>query len=357
MRDRVFGFAIVGCGVIAPTHARSIAALSNARLRVAVDAVGERARQLASEFGAEPATDLRAVLDRRDVDVVCVCLPSGLHAEVGAQAAAAGKHVVVEKPIDVSLDAADRLIAACRANGVKLTVISQHRFAPGIRRLREAAEAGRLGRLVLGDAVVKWYRGHQYFESAGWRGTWEMDGGGVLVNQAIHYVDLLRWVMGPVDRVFGRCATTSHRIAVEDVAVAALAFRGGGLGMIEASTSAYPGFLERLEVTGTDGTVIVEDDEIAAWELRDERGDVGPYGLRLPRASRGHSPEAHAERLVAGHRAQLGDLLESVATGRDPAATGENARSVLEIVLAVYRSAREGREVRLPLAAEPPRVG
>ncbi|HLJ58103.1 MAG TPA: Gfo/Idh/MocA family oxidoreductase [bacterium] len=350
VREREYGFAIVGCGVIAPFHARSITTLPNARLRAVVDVVPTRAERLAAEFGVESATDLRVVLDRPDIDVVCVCLPSGLHAEVGTQVAAAGKHLVLEKPIDVSLQAADRLIAACRAHGVKLTVISQHRFAPAVRRLREAVAAGRLGRPLLGDAVVKWYRSQQYYDTAGWRGTREMDGGGALINQAIHYVDLLQWMMGPVDRVFGRCATAAHAIPVEDMALAVLTFRSGALGVIEATTAAYPGLPERLEVTGTDGTVIIEDDDIVVWELLDERGDVGPYGIRATRHPR---PEAAASqslaRQTAGHRGQLADLLESLETGRDPAITGEEARQVLALVLAVYASAETGREVRLPL--------
>jgi len=292
VREREYGFAIVGCGVIAPFHALSITTLPNARLRAVVDVVPARAQRLASEFGAESAADLRMVLERPDVDVVCVCLPSGLHAEIGTQIAAAGKHLVLEKPIDVSLQAADRLIAACRAHGVKLTVISQHRFARAVRRLREAVAAGRLGRPLLGDAVVKWYRSQQYYDTAGWRGTREMDGGGALINQAVHYVDLLHWMMGPVDRVFGRCATAAHAIPVEDIALAVLTFHSGALGVIEATTAAYPGLSERLEVTGTDGTVIIEDDDIVLWEFLDERGDVGPYGMRATRHSRPETPDS-----------------------------------------------------------------
>ena len=349
VREREYGFAIVGCGVIAPFHARSITTLPNARLRAVVDVVPARAQQLASEFGAESAVDLRAVLDRADIDVVCVCLPSGLHAEVGTQIAAAGKHLVLEKPIDISLHAADRLIAACRAHGVKMTVISQHRFAPAVRRLREAVAAGRLGRPLLGDAVVKWYRSQQYYDTAGWRGTREMDGGGALLNQAVHYVDLLRWMMGPVDRVFGRCATAAHVIPVEDIALAVLTFHSGALGVIEATTAAYPGLPERLEVTGTEGTVIIEDDDIVVWELLDERGDVGPSGTSAARHPRPEMPASPSLALRStGHRAQLADLLESIETGRDPAVTGEAARKVLAIVLAVYASAETGHEVRLP---------
>ena len=171
MAVRTFGFAIVGLGVIAPAHARAIAGLPNARLRAVVDTTPELARQRAAEWSVDGYTELEPVLARSDVDVVCVCVPSGLHAEVGVQAARAGKHVVVEKPIDVTLAAADRLIAAARDNGVALSVISQRRWDPGIRRLRAALDAGRLGRPILGDAIVKWYRSEEYYRSAGWRAT------------------------------------------------------------------------------------------------------------------------------------------------------------------------------------------
>jgi predicted dehydrogenase len=342
-----YGFAIVGAGVIAPRHAESIAALPRARLRAVVDVNGVAAERRAAEWGCDAHTDLGAVLDRSDVDVVSVCVPTGLHAAIGEQAAAAGKHIVIEKPIEVSLAAADRLIAACRRHRVKLAVISQHRFDPGVLRLREAISAGRLGRLVLGDAIVKWYRTAQYYGAGSWRATWELDGGGALMNQGVHYVDLLQWLMGPVDRVVGRVATAAHEIPVEDVALALLTFTGGAVGVVEASTAVYPGFLERLEISGTGGTVVIEDGRVAAWELKDERGETAPYGDAVARSG----PAAPTPAVKgAGHQAQLADLLDAIATGRDPAVTGEEARKPLEIILAVYQSARTGRELRLPLA-------
>jgi UDP-N-acetyl-2-amino-2-deoxyglucuronate dehydrogenase len=349
MKDDTYGFAIVGCGVIASFHARSIATIANARVRAVVDAVPERAERLAAELSVDSYTSLAAMLERPDVDVVCICVPSGLHAEIGVQAAAAGKHVVVEKPIDISLEAADRLIDACRRHRVKLTVISQHRFDAAVQRLRAAMTAGRFGRPILGDAIMKWYRSPQYYESAGWRATWELDGGGALMNQGVHYVDLLQWLMGPVARVTARCATMLHAIPVEDVALALLTFANGALGVIEVSTAVYPGLVERLEITGTNGTAIIEEGTVVAWAFRDEKGDVGPYGAKLrrdqpPLPATTASPAAR----MAGHRAQLIDLLEAIATGRDPVISGEEARKPLEIILAIYGSARTGHEVVLP---------
>lgn len=352
MSERSLGFAIVGCGVIAPFHAQAISDLPNARLVAVIDLDEERAAQRGAEFGVDHSTDLEAVLRRPDVDAVCVCVPSGRHAEVGVRAALAGKHLVVEKPIDVTLEAAGRLIEACRASGVQLTVISQHRYDPGVRRLRELLDSGRLGRPILGDAVVKWYRTQEYYDSGGWRGTWALDGGGCLMNQGVHYVDLLQWMMGPVDSVFARFSTAAHQIDVEDVVVAALRFRSGALGSLEASTAVYPGLPERLEVTGTGGTVIVEAGSLRVCELKDEKGETSPYGGKLrPAAPPGGETGSADPAAIShyGHREQIREFLAAIATGGEPMLSGEEGRKPLEIVLAVYESARTGREVQLPL--------
>jgi predicted dehydrogenase len=357
MSARRHGFGIVGCGVIAPFHAKAIAELPGARLVAVTDAVTERARDVATDFGAEPL-DLDALLARSDIDVVCVCVPSGGHAEIGIRAAAAGKHVVVEKPIEVTLEAADRLIVACRDHGVMLSVISQHRWDQGVQALKELVDSGKLGRLVLGDAIVKWYRTQQYYESGDWRGTWRLDGGGALMNQGVHYVDLLQWVMGPVDRVFARSRTSAHEdIEVEDIAIAVLSFANGAVGVLECSTAVYPGLGERLEVTGTGGTAIVEAGELKLRELNEEKGETAPYGGKAS-ASNDGKPNAAAAANPAdisyiGHREQLRDVLHAIDSGGKPAIDGAEARKPLEIILAVYESARTGRDVRLPLGRRP----
>ena len=242
-------------------HAAAIATLPGARLVAVTDVAAGAAAAFAAARGCAAEPGLDALLARPDVDVVCVCVPSGLHAEVGVRAARAGKHLVVEKPIDVTLAAADRLIEAARAAGVALTVISQHRFDPGLIELKRLLDDGALGRLVLAEASTKWYRTQAYYDSAAWRGTWAMDGGS-LMNQGIHYVDLLRWCMGPVTEVTAVCATQAHQVEVEDTALAIVRFGSGAVGTILSSTAAYPGFPQRLEITGTDGTVIVEDGRI-----------------------------------------------------------------------------------------------
>jgi UDP-N-acetyl-2-amino-2-deoxyglucuronate dehydrogenase len=336
--------------VIASIHAEAIATLPAARLAAVTDVVPGRATSLAGEFGCAAEPDLDALLARDDIDVVSVCVPSGLHAEVGVRAAQAGKHLVVEKPIEVTLAAADRLIGAARRAGVAMTVISQHRFDRGLVELRRLLDGGALGRLVLGEASTKWYRSQGYYDSAAWRGTGGLDGGS-LMNQGIHYVDLLLWCMGPVTEVTALCATQTHQIEVEDTALAALRFSSGAVGTIVASTAVFPGFAQRLEITGTAGTVTVEDGQIVRRALSAEVPEPGQRDHNddgtAPSAS-----AAHAALDPASHAAQIANLLAAVDAGRQPSVTAESGRAALEVVCAVYQSAREGRTAVIPAAAE-----
>ncbi len=342
------GFGIVGTGVIAAIHADAIALLSktglpNARLVAVTDVAAGAAAAFAAAHGCAAEPDLGALLARPDIEVVCVCVPSGLHAEIGIRAARAGKHLVVEKPIDVSLAAADRLIDAARAAGVALTVISQHRFDPGLVELRRLIDVGALGRLVLGEASTKWYRAQAYYDSAAWRGTYAMDGGS-LMNQGVHYVDLLRWCLGPPAGVTAVCTTQAHQIEVEDTSLAVVRFASGAVGTILSSTAAYPGFPQRLEITGTAGTVIVEDGQITRRALAADRGQA--RAEPAPGQARAAAADPAALE-VASHAAQLADLLAAVDTGREPAVTGQDGRDALEVVCAVYESSRTGRAVSL----------
>jgi predicted dehydrogenase len=338
------GFGIVGTGVIAAMHAAAIATLPGARLAAVTDVAGGTAAAFAAARGCAAEPSLDALLARPDVDVVCVCVPSGLHAEVGVRAARAGKHLAVEKPIDVTLAAADRLIEAARAAGVALTVISQHRFDPGLIELKRLLGNGALGRLVLAEASTKWYRTQAYYDSAEWRGTWAMDGGS-LMNQGIHYVDLLRWCMGPVTEVTALCVTQAHQVEVEDTALAMVRFGSGAVGTILSSTAAYPGFPQRLEITGTDGTVIVEDGRIVRRTFGPQAGAAEAEGSAGTGAVGAAADPAAIE--VASHAAQIADLLAAIEEGRAPAVDGQAGRDALEIVRAVYTSARTGAPVRL----------
>jgi UDP-N-acetyl-2-amino-2-deoxyglucuronate dehydrogenase len=338
------GFGIVGTGVIAETHAKAIAALPNAHLVAATDVRPDALRAFAAAHDCAAEPDLAALLAREDVEVVSVCVPSGLHAEVGIQAAAAGKHLVVEKPIEVTLAAADSLIKAADAFGVALTVISQHRFDPGLVELRRLLDDGALGDLVLGEARTKWYRTQEYYDSAAWRGTVAFDGG-ALLNQGVHYVDLLRWCMGPVAEVTAVSATRTHRMEAEDTALALLRFTSGAVGTIVASTAVFPGFAQQLEITGTSGTVVIENGDIARAEFRNGNGN-GAVRRRDPAAPAEAADPALSG--VASHAAQIADLLTAIEQGRQPWVSALSARDALEIVLAAYESARDSRPVTLP---------
>lgn len=356
------GFAIVGCGVIAPFHHKAITAQPDARLVAVMDIVPEAAQKRAEEFGCEAYTDLDAMLARDDIHVVDVCVPSGAHAEIGIKAALAGKHVICEKPIDVSLDAADRLTAACKEAGVKLQVISQHRFSNAMQTLKEAVEGGKLGRLVMGNTSIFWYRAQSYYDSGGWRGTWELDGGGALMNQGVHWVDQLRWIMGPVRTVTAKMGMLAHdRIEVEDAAVAVIEFENGAIGSIIGTTDAYPGYTTRLEVVGTEGSVIIEDGKIRAWNLKSEQGEIGAYG-RSREQKEAEAAKAAGEQQGSGsadpaaigwggHAFQVRDMMNAIREDHETANPGTEARNPLELILAVYQSALTDKEVAMPVAA------
>lgn len=342
------GLGIVGAGTIGAFHARAAEMVPAARLVAVTDVRQDRAEAFAAEHGCAAEPSLDDLLSRDDVDVVSVCVPSGLHAEVGIEVAAAGKHLIVEKPIDVSLDAADRLIEAAKAAGITVTVISQHRFDPGLIELRRLIDEGALGRLLLGQAATKWYRSQSYYDSAAWRGTWSLDGG-ALMNQGIHYADLLRWCMGPVAEVHAVIATQAHDMEAEDCALAIVRFTSGAVGTITASTAVFPGFAQRLEISGTDGTVIVEDSAITYRGFRGELPDQGITGSSVLTGATVPAVAASAADLeIAAHVTQIADLLAALDEGREPLVTAADARATLELVGAVYASARDGRPVTLP---------
>jgi UDP-N-acetyl-2-amino-2-deoxyglucuronate dehydrogenase len=338
--------------VIGPTHADAVQAIEGCELAAVCDLDPEKAAELGEARGVPHFTRLEPFLKK--VDAVCVCVPSGLHAQVGIRAAREGKHVVCEKPMDVSLRAAENLIKTCRENGVQLTVISQHRFAPDIQRVRAAAQAGLFGRIVAGDAYVKWYRTQAYYDSSGWRGTWKLDGGGCLMNQGVHYVDMIQWILGPVKAVQARTATCARRVEVEDLAVAIVEYESGALGVIQGSTAVYPGFAERLEIHGEHGSAVIEADRLKAWHVDpDARLDSSLYGRGVSKQPAPNEPLWTAPEGATGaadpsdiwgeqHRLQIADFVEAIRAGREPFITGEMALEPVRVILAIYRSARQG---------------
>lgn len=349
------GFGIIGCGMISRFHARAVADLENARVVACFDTFPAAADKLAAEIGCQAYHDLEAMLADPQVTVVVIGTPSGAHLEPALAAARAGKHVIVEKPLEITLARCDAIIAACREHGVKLSAIFPSRFHDSSLALRRAVDAGRFGRLTLGDAYVKWYRTQQYYDSGAWRGTWELDGGGALMNQAIHSVDLLTWFMGPVAEISAAADTLAHeRIAVEDAAVAALRFQNGALGVIEATTAAYPGYLKKIELHGSQGSAVMEEEDLIKWDFAAEAAEDAEIKQQMARSkSTGGGASDPAAIGHHGHARQFRDVLSAIETGREPAVNGPEGRRSVEIILAIYQAAEQQRAVRLPLAHDP----
>src|SRR5438067_1021222 len=272
----MLGFAIVGCGMIERFHARALAEVPGTRVVALVSRQRANAEKLAEALGlhCDLYTDLDPVLARKDVDVVVVTTPSGAHLEPAVAAAKAGKHVVVEKPLEITPARCDAIIDACDRQGVKLCTIFPSRFGDANQALKKAVDAGRFGRLTLGETTCKWWRPQSYYDEGGWKGTKTLDGGGALMNQAIHNVDLLTWMMGPVTHISGFTSTLAHeRIEVEDTAVACLRFANGALGVIQAATSVHPGLPKTIAVHGDRGSVVIEQDDMLRWDFEPETPD------------------------------------------------------------------------------------
>jgi predicted dehydrogenase len=350
-----FGFGIIGCGMISVFHARAIADVRWAKLVACFDTRQAAAEKFAADHGCMAYSRLDDLLLDPKVDIVTVATPSGAHLEPAVSAARAGKHVIVEKPLEITLKRCDRIIDACSKAGVQLGAIFPSRFHDSSVKLKRAIDAGRFGRLTLGDAYVKWFRTQAYYDSGAWRGTWALDGGGALMNQAIHSVDLLTWLMGPAVEIQANTATLAHeRIEVEDVAVATLRFANGALGTLEATTAAYPGYLKRIEIHGSNGSAVLEEEDLKAWDFAKPRKEDKAIveQMQKHKSSGGGASDPTAIG-YHGHAMQFRDFVEAVRRNRPPAIDGHEGRRSVEIILGVYKSAETGKSVTLPLASDP----
>jgi UDP-N-acetyl-2-amino-2-deoxyglucuronate dehydrogenase len=335
---------ILGGGNISATHARAVQETEGVRVAAVYGHNLEKAQRLAALSGCAVYDSLQAFLEHQPMDMVMIGSPSGLHSEQGVLVARRGLHVLVEKPIDITTERADRLINECERAGVKLGVFFQDRVAPDICKLKELVAAGGLGKPILVSGRVKWYRPPEYYSGSGWRGTWDLDGGGALMNQGVHTIDLLLWLMGDVERVFARARTALHDIEVEDTVVATLEFANGAVGTLEAATSIYPGYPRRIELTGSEGTIILEHDRIIAADLR--RTKVAD----LVGATEGSSNLSSTSPVVSdvrGHKKILEDFLRAIETNVSPRCDGHEGRRSVELVQAIYESSRTGHAVRL----------
>ncbi len=339
MKETV-NFAIVGCGRIAPAHAKGIKTAPSARLVAVCDILEERAKEFAAKNGVEKYyTDVDEMFAKEDIDVCCVCVPSGLHHEIAIKAAKCKINVLSEKPLDVNKENMRAMITACKENGVKLGGIFQRRTYQAAVEAKKAIDSGYFGKITIGSAQLKYYRNQEYYDSGEWRGTWELDGGGALMNQGVHGVDMIAWLMGGVKSVRADCQRLLWDTEVEDTAVITLKYNNGGIGVIEASTSVYPGLETLFSVGGEKGAIVFGDNKFYKWVFKD-----------------GH-PEPVIDNTFAGincsyndctpHGIQIEDMARAVIENREPMLPGEEAMRAVCVILAIYESSRTGKEVEV----------
>ena len=339
------GFGLVGCGRISRNHLSSLKKIPDVEIIAVCDADKKRLEECGEKYSCKTYDSYDAFLQDTDINVVSICTPSGLHAQMALQATAEGKHILLEKPMAMSLKEADAIIAAAKEKGVKLGIVFQNRFNRAVTKLRSALDAGKFGVLTHGAAVVRWNRNDEYYKQSPWRGTWSQDGG-CLMNQSIHTIDLLLWMMGPAESVFAYADTKLRNIEGEDNAVAVVKFKNGAFATIEASTTIYPTNLEgSLHIFGTTGSACVggvATNKIKAWRFADEDED------EVTTAQDKEPPNVYG----FGHADIIIDFVKSLKNGQIPSVTGEEGRKALELILAIYHSARLNKEVKLPLKEE-----
>ena len=341
--SREFQIALVGCGRISRNHVDAIRKVEGLRLSAVCDAVEERARSIGDELGVPWFTSYADMLSKAEAAAVAICTPSGLHSQQGVAAARAGKHVITEKPMAITLEQADALVQACDDAGVQLFVVKQNRLNPSVQLLKRAVDKGRFGRIYLANTTVRWNRPQEYYDSANWRGTWEFDGG-AFMNQASHYVDLIQWLIGPVESVVAKTATQARRIEAEDSGVAVMRFRNGALGVIEVNVLTFPKNWEgSITIIGEKGTAKIGGtavNKVEHWSFAEYDDDD-----KLVELASTTPPTVYG----FGHEGYYRNVL-SVLRGEAQAETdGRAGRKSLELILGIYESAKSGRDVPLPL--------
>ena len=346
------GFAIVGCGMIARFHVKALLEIPGASIAGLVSRSPLNGAKLIEESGI-PVCPVFATVEEAvhhpGVDAVVITTPSGAHLEPAIVAAKAGKHVVVEKPLEITPDRCDRIVEACDANRVKLCTIFPSRFADSSVALKKAVENGKFGKLTLAETTCKWWRSQAYYDEGGWKGTQALDGGGALMNQAIHSVDLLLWMMGEATHVSGFTAMLTHeRIEVEDTAVAVVRFKSGALGVIQATTSIHPGYAKTIAIHGNKGSAVIEQEDVLRWDFEPPTPEDAEVKKRFT-AKVGASGGAADPKAISseGHRRQLADFVEAIRANRPPAVDGREGRKAVQLICAIYESNRTGRVVAI----------
>lgn len=347
MTDNKLGFGIIGIGMISETHAAALKDQEDCYLRACFNSKREKAEKWAADHGCKAYWSLDEMLADPEIDAVSIATPSGLHFEPALAAIRSGKHVLIEKPMEITEERILQLINEAKENDVLLCGIFQSRFHEAPRLIKEAVDNGRFGTITLADAQVKWFRTQEYYDSGAWRGTWEVDGGGVFMNQGIHAIDLLLFIMGDPLEVMGYTATLAHeRIEVEDSAAAVLKFKNGAIGVIEGTTGAYPGSSKRIEICGSKGQVILEEDSIVKWEFDEELPEDAE--IRRKYAAKSSSGGASDPKAISciGHIREFADFAKAIKNGTAPFVPGEEAMRSVHLIRSVYQSAEIGMPVQ-----------
>lgn len=360
-KKKGYGFGIIGCGMVADFHAQAIEAMKGGHLACVYSRSKANAARVAKKHDCAAYTDYNAFLAHSGLDIVTIATPSGAHLEPTVKAAAAGKHIVCEKPLEVTLERIDKMIAACKANQVMLAGIFQRRFNEASQVFKKTAQSGRLGRITLADAYIKWYRTQQYYDSGAWRGTWRLDGGGAMMNQSIHTIDLLYYLNGDVSAVCAFADLALHkRIEVEDNAVAILRFTNGSVGVIEASTACFSptGHPAEVHICGSEGSIFMRDNSFTVWDFKKPKPKDKKIikALGAKKSGKGEGATDPSAMTYVQHQRSFEDVARALKNGTAPLVDGSEGRKSVEIILAIYRSAlMGGKPVQLPLKRTPPR--
>ncbi len=352
--EQKIGFGIIGLGSVAKTHAYALSKAEKSYLAGAYSSNKEKVEAFCKQYGGRPYTNLEAFLNDSEIQIVDIATPSGLHKDVAIQALRAKKNVLIEKPLEISHERCEAILDEAKKQNMLVGGIFQSRFYDAPQLIKKALDEGRFGKLTMVEASVKWYRSQEYYDSGAWRGTWDLDGGGALMNQSIHAIDLLSWFGGDVSCISAFTQTAAHeRIEVEDNGVAIVQFKNGAFGVIEGSTSIYPGFTKRIEVCGTQGSAILEDETLVAWSFKEEKPEDEEIRRKYSNANTTEGGAANPSAInYMGHMRQFDDFSNAVISGSKPFITGEEAAKAVDIIKGIYESAKEGKIVTLSKKGE-----
>lgn len=346
--EKQFRFGIIGSGVISEYHAQAIKAQTNAKIVAVSDIVRANAEKFAAKYKCEINDDWQKMIKREDIDAICVCTPTGLHAQQSIAAAKAGKHILVEKTMAIKVKDATEMIHIAKDNGVKLGIIYQKRTEDAPNRIKKAIENGVFGKMIFGDASIKYWRNQAYYDSAAWRGTWEHEGGGSSITQGSHGIDLLLYMMGDVEKIYAKIDTVAHKdIEVEDISIALLTYKNGAYGRLQTASATNPGQGNVFDINGTLGTTVLVEDKITSWAVSDSKDTLAKETVEAVKGEAGTAASDSKTFPVEGHIIQVRNLINAVRKGEELICSGEEGRRSLQLIAALYESARRSEEVYL----------